>query len=90
MSRIVRIGVEINPKNKKFFVGLIFALSKELDQQNAEPTGRKLEINIELYRKIYLELQAHEALSSYEIIVSTQCPYLKMWGKKKSEINTCS
>ena len=83
MSRIVRIIATVTPREGVSAIGTIVGLSRELDQQSAEPTGRKIEMNIELYKKIRLELQAHEVLSSYEIIASTQCTYLAVCGPKK-------
>lgn len=83
MSRIVRIIATVTPREGASAIGTIVGLSRELDQQGAEPTGRKIEMNIGLYKKIRLELQAHEVLSSYEIIASTQCTYLAVCGWRK-------
>lgn len=86
MSRIVRIIATITPRegiSTIETIGNIVALSRTIDHEGAEPTGRKIEMNIELYKKIRLELQAHEVLSSYEIIASTQCTYLAVCGWRK-------
>ena len=83
MSRIVRIIVTVTASEVTSNIKTIVGLSRELDRQGAEPTGRKLEMNIELYKKIRLELQAHEVLSSYEIIASTQYTHIAVCGWRK-------
>lgn len=58
----------------------IVRLKTVLDDKGAKPAGRKLELNIEAWKKLQPSLAALDGFLQCELIIASDLNFAKMWG----------